>query len=114
MPTISTHVLDTARGVPATGIDVILECMTAGDSWHEVGRGTTNDDGRVADIAGPDRTIDPGTYRMSFATEPYLDRTAGGGFYPRVRIEFVIAAGEAHYHVPLLLSPWGYATYRGS
>lgn len=114
MPTISTHVLDTARGVPAAGIDVVLEHQVGDDSWHEIGRGTTNKDGRVTDIAGSSNAIAPGTYRICFATADYLAHTAGGGFYPRARIEFIIAADEAHYHVPLLLSPWGYSTYRGS
>jgi 5-hydroxyisourate hydrolase len=114
MPTISTHVLDTARGIPAAGIDVTLEREIGDDSWSVTGHGTTNDDGRVADIAGADGAVEPGTYRMCFATGPYLARTAGGGFYPRARIEFTVETDMEHYHVPLLLSPWGYSTYRGS
>jgi 5-hydroxyisourate hydrolase len=115
MSTISTHVLDTARGRPAEGIDVSLERIVETGSWHEVGRGTTNADGRVKDLV-PGGRIEPGRYRITFETAPYLARQGALGFYPFVQVVFEIgpaAAGE-HFHVPLLLSPWGFSTYRGS
>lgn len=103
MSTLSTHVLDTAAGRPAEGIDVTLETR-AGDP---LGAGVTNADGRVAAL-GPDR-LDAGDYVLRFDTAAYP-----GGFYPEVVIVFTVADAEQHYHVPLLLSPYGYTTYRGS
>jgi 5-hydroxyisourate hydrolase len=104
---ITTHILDTAAGRPAAGVPVTLE-RQAGDDWHQVARGTTNDDGRVRDWwAGP---LEPGTFRITFDTGAY----AANGFYPYVSIVFTVEAGAEHYHVPLLLSPYGYTTYRGS
>lgn len=114
MATISTHVLDTARGVPAAGIGVRFEQLSGDDSWLLLGTGVTDDDGRIGNLIPAGASLSDGTYRMSFATGPYLAKTAGGGFYPRARIEFTIDQSDSHYHVPLLLSPWGYSTYRGS
>ena len=110
MSTISTHVLDTARGCPAEGVPLRLERETA-SGWAELGRGVTNEDGRVAQLVD---TIEPGAYRMSFDTRTYFAGLAIEGFYPVVRVEFTIRAADEHYHVPLLLSPFGYSTYRGS
>jgi len=114
MSTISTHVLDTARGVPAEGLPIVLEERT--DSvWTRIGGGLTNDDGRVRDLLDPDRDgLAEGVYRMTFETGAYFERHAITGFYPVVRIVFEVAAPDEHYHVPLLLSPYGYSTYRGS
>lgn len=100
MSTLSTHVLDTAAGRPAAGIRVTLETR-AGDPLDE---GVTNADGRVAGL-GPDR-LNAGDYLLRFDT--------AGAFYPEVVIVFTVADAEQHYHVPLLLSPYGYTTYRGS
>ncbi|SDU85451.1 hydroxyisourate hydrolase [Jiangella alkaliphila] len=100
MSTLSTHVLDTAAGRPASGIRVTLETR-AGDP---LGEGVTDADGRVAAL-GPDR-LDAGDYVLRFDT--------AGSFYPEVVIVFTVADAEQHYHVPLLLSPYGYTTYRGS
>ena len=100
MSQLSTHVLDTALGSPAGGVTVSLE-----RDGSVVARGTTDTDGRVADL-GPER-LDPGTYRLRF------DTTARSPFFPEVVIAFVVA-DERHVHVPLLLSPHGYTTYRGS
>jgi 5-hydroxyisourate hydrolase len=100
MSQVSTHVLDTARGVPAAGIGVRLE---HGDRL--VAHGTTDADGRVTDL-GPDR-LDLGLHRLRFDTAEH------SGFFPEVVISFVVA-DESHLHVPLLLSPHGYTTYRGS
>lgn len=110
MSTISTHVLDTARGRPAAGITIVLE-RAEGDGYSELGRGVTNDDGRVKQLVDG---LSPGTYRLTFETGPYLEQGGGPAFYPRARIEFHVAAESEHYHIPLLLSPYGYSTYRGS
>jgi 5-hydroxyisourate hydrolase len=101
--TLSTHVLDTAAGRPAAGIRVTLETR-AGDP---LGEGVTNPDGRVAAL-GPDR-LDAGDYVLRFDTAAHA-----GGFYPEVVVVFTVADADEHYHVPLLLSPYGYTTYRGS
>lgn len=112
MSAITTHVLDTARGRPAAGIAVRLE-IAEGDGWRRLAAGTTDDDGRIADLLPGDHPLAAGTYRLRFAVAEYL-AAGGGGFYPRVTVEFEIADPGQHYHVPLLLSPYGYSTYRGS
>ena len=99
---ISTHVLDTAKGHPAAGIGITLE-----NELGVIARGVTNADGRLKLINDPPAA---GTYRITFETGAYDPN----GFFPRVVIEFVVGAGVQHYHVPLLLSPFGYSTYRGS
>ena len=112
MSAITTHVLDTARGCPAEGIDLRLERQEAA-GWTSLASGTTNADGRVADLLG-ERPLTAGTYRMTFETASYFQATGTGGFYPYVAIVFHIVDPGQHYHVPLLLSPYGYSTYRGS
>jgi 5-hydroxyisourate hydrolase len=102
---ITTHVLDTSRGRPAAGIPVVLE-RALDSGWREVGRGTTDADGRVSDLLAA--RPDDGRYRLTFDTGAY------SRFYPEVTVTFVVGGGEEHYHVPLLLSPFGYSTYRGS
>jgi 5-hydroxyisourate hydrolase len=104
--TVTTHVLDTARGRPAAGVAVLLE-RVAGDGWEHVGRGQTDDDGRVRDLP----PTGAGRHRLIFDTGAYFGDDA---FYPQVTVEFRLDEGEDHYHVPLLLSPFGYSTYRGS
>ena len=112
MSTISTHVLDTARGCPAGGMEITLERMQAG-AWTRQGGGTTNDDGRVGALL-LDGRIAPGVYRMTFDTGGYHRSLDIDGFYPEVQVCFEIAASDEHYHVPLLISPFGFSTYRGS
>ncbi len=106
MSAITTHVLDTARGCPAAGIPVTLERQD-GD-WQAAGQGTTDADGRITDLLAPG-TIPAGVWRITFELADYQE-----GFYPYASIVFSVEDGEAHYHVPLLLSPYGYSTYRGS
>jgi len=110
---ITTHVLDTAAGRPARGVPVELERRDPVGAWQPVGRGATDDDGRNRQLtpAGP---VEPGTYRIRFDTAAYFTQTKISGFFPVVEIQFVIDDGAQHYHVPLLLSPYGYSTYRGS
>lgn len=108
--TISTHVLDTALGAPAAGIAVTL-CRVSGGSVTELGRGTTNADGRVASFVA---VLEEGTHRLCFEVAPYFAATQRASFYSEICIAFEVAAVPQHYHVPLLLSPFGYSTYRGS
>jgi len=112
MSSITTHVLDTAQGKPAFGIPVSLELEVA-EGWQQVGRSVTNGDGRAADLL-PSGELKPGRYRLSFDTSAYLKRSASHAFFPEISIVFEIHDANQHYHVPLLLSPYGYSTYRGS
>ena len=109
---ITTHVLDTARGRPGQGIAIELE-RADGAIWHLVGGGVTDDDGRLRTLTPPG-PVTPATYRIRFQTGAYFAAHGQGGFFPIVEIQFTVVDGEAHYHVPLLLSPYGYSTYRGS
>jgi 5-hydroxyisourate hydrolase len=103
---ITTHVLDTALGRPAAGVPVTLE-LAADEGWRTIGAGATDADGRLRTLT-PSGAVTPGRYRIRF------DTSACSVFFPIVEIQFVVADGNAHYHVPLLLSPYGYSTYRGS
>ncbi len=109
---ISTHVLDTARGRPAAGLDVTLSRRDNNDPWTVVGNGVTDAEGRVRDLsAGP---IQAGDYRLEFATAAYFKSAGIAGFYPEVSVDFSVIEPAANHHVPLLLSPFGYSTYRGT
>ena len=112
MSAITTHVLDTARGVPAAGIPVRLEHWQGG-AWTTVGQGTTDADGRCRTLLQPSAAPDLGRYRLTFETAPYFTARGLRAFFPEVVIAFDIAE-PTHHHVPLLLSPFGYSTYRGS
>jgi hydroxyisourate hydrolase len=107
---VTTHILDTVLGEPAAGVIVRLEQVGAA----EIGRGRTDADGRIGDL-GPAR-LPAGTYRLVFETGGYLSVTHVGGpaFFPEVVITFTADGARPHYHVPLLLSPFAYSTYRGS
>ena len=110
MSGITTHVLDTAKGRPAAGVPIVLERRSDdGKSWELVGRGTTDADGRLRDLT-KDRAIAAGTWRITFDVAAY----DASGFYPEVSVSFFVKDASAHYHVPLLLSPFGFSTYRGS
>lgn len=109
---ITTHVLDTSVGRPAAGIPVRLEVMN-GDGWTEVGSGSTDADGRIADLLPAER-VEATTYRLEFDTAAYFASRGVDGFYPQIEIRFEVSDAGAHHHVPLLLSPFGYSTYRGS
>lgn len=109
---ITTHVLDTAAGRPGKGIAITLE-RAAGASWQPIGAGATDDDGRLRTLTPPG-PVEPGTYRIRFETGAYLAAQGQAGFFPVVEIQFTVVDGAQHYHVPLLLSPYGYSTYRGS
>ena len=114
MSTLSTHVLDTQWGRPAAGVPITLEVQEGAERWRELARGTTNSDGRVRDFLPAGQNLQPGTYRMTFQTGEYFRAHATRGFYPYVSVVFEIHTAGEHYHVPLLLSPFGFSTYRGS
>ena len=113
MSAITTHILDLANGRPAASVAVELEAETDG-AWKRVGKSATDSDGRVKDLMAADAPIRPGTYRLTFETGEYWRSQGIETFYPNVTVTFVVREGRAHYHVPLLVSPWGYSTYRGS
>lgn len=107
---ISTHVLDTMRGTPAAGLDVTLSRREPDGDWKEMGGGSTDSDGRLASLT--DEMLDAGEYRLRFDTRPYFERSGLGAFYPEVSVVFTFESG--HLHVPLLLSAFGYTTYKGT
>ena len=112
--TLSTHVLDATTGRPAAGVLVRLE-RGADARWVPAGGGQTNADGRLR-LAGQagDADFEPGVYRITFGTGAYFTALSSASFYPEVTITFEMTARDEHYHVPLLLSPFAYSTYRGS
>lgn len=112
MKSISTHVLDVARGRPAAGVPVVLE-KRHGEAFVGVRSGTTDADGRIEELV-PDGELTAGTFRVTFDTAAYFASQGVEGFYPEVAVVFDVRDADAHYHVPLLLSPYGYSTYRGS
>ena len=112
MSQITTHVLDTSQGCPGQGISIRLQRME-GQGAILLGEGITNEDGRISDLLPEDELLEPGNYQMIFDTGAYFDAQGVTAFYPDVTIHFVIA-DASHYHVPLLLNPFGYSTYRGS
>ena len=113
MSGLSTHVLDTAIGRPAAGIAVRLE-VEEGTGWRELAQAATNADGRVGHLLPPGTALAAATYRLTFDVAAYHVARGGAGFYPYVTIVFAVRDAAQHHHVPLLLSPFGYSTYRGS
>ena len=121
MSSVSTHVLDMALGVPAAGVGVVLQQADA-DGYRDIGQAVTDDDGRAADL-GPG-WIERGTYRLVFDTGAYFAEQTSAGmgvgqlggpcYFPEVVVTFRVDDSSSHYHTPLLLSPFGYTTYRGS
>ena len=109
---ITTHILDTAHGHPAGGVAVVLEHQGQ-EGWIVVGGGTTDSDGRLRTLLEPGK-LSPGTYRLIFETGAYFATKNIAGFYPQAVVVFSVRDATQHYHVPLLLSPFGYSTYRGS
>lgn len=114
MAQLSTHVLDTTRGRPAAGVAVRLEKVGADGSARAVASGTTNDDGRIPKLAPEPGGLEKGVYRIHFETGAYFTALGVQGFYPSVAITFEVREPSQHHHVPLLLNPFGFSTYRGS
>ena len=112
MSQVTTHILDTTRGLPAAGVERRMYEKT-GVEWIEIASGMTDHDGRVRDLLKHGVLLPLGTYKMKFATKEYFKIHGMDVFYPCVEIIFDIRS-EEHYHIPLLLNPFGYSTYRGS
>jgi 5-hydroxyisourate hydrolase/2-oxo-4-hydroxy-4-carboxy-5-ureidoimidazoline decarboxylase len=109
---LTTHVLDTSIGKPGKDITIRLQ-QTVDNSWQTIAQGVTNTDGRIPDLLPPNRNLEPRSYRIVFETARYFDNMQVQGFYPMVEIQFTVF-DDQHYHVPLLVNPFGYSTYRGS
>lgn len=109
---ITTHVIDIARGGAAVGVTVILEIRQASE-WSPVGRGETDENGRLVNLT-EGMPLAPGTYRLTFDIGAYQrDLGITVPFFPEAKITFNVRDTEAHYHLPLMISPFGYSTYRG-
>lgn len=108
---ITTHVLDVSIGKPAVDMQYKLELLL-GNTWNEIGTGKTDKDGRASYLSNV--PIEKGTYRLTFETAAYFKAKTLESFYPSVSISFEVKQKDEHYHVPLLLSPFGFSTYRGS
>jgi len=113
MSAITTHILDVSKGCPARGVPVALERQTT-TGWEIIGKGATDEDGRLRDLLDESESLQAGNYRLTFDTENYFAEQQIEGFYPQVVVAFTVRDAAQHYHVPLLLSPFGYSTYRGS
>jgi 5-hydroxyisourate hydrolase len=112
MSQITSHILDTSKGKPVPGVVTIL-LGEENEQWTEIVRGITDGDGRVSDFLNKDHVLPFGNYKMRFETRPYFDKHRSTSFFPYVEIVFSVMSDE-HFHIPLLLSPFGYTTYRGS
>lgn len=114
MTSISTHVLDIAQGEPARNVPVRLERQESIGSWRLLTTSCTDPDGRCAQLLSENETLTPGVYRLGFDTASYFAARQLPSLYPLIEITFQVRAGEQHFHIPLLLSSYGYTTYRGS
>ena len=114
MSTISTHILDTARGKPANGVAVYLESQKIDETWEQLTHAWTDEEGRVKPFFLLEAPLKGGTYRLVFDTESYFSALDSNCFYPQVCVVFNIGDDPQHYHIPLLISPYGYSTYRGT
>ena len=109
---ITTHALDTSVGSPANNMVITLKGI-ANDEWKPLSTGITNLDGRISDVLPPGKVLEKGIYVMQFNTKNYYEEKGQKGFYPEVSIQFEVK-DDSHYHIPLLINPYGYSTYRGS
>jgi 5-hydroxyisourate hydrolase len=114
MKRISTHVLDTAQGAPARNVPVRLERQEATGDWRLLGSARTDADGRCSQLLPEGDALPPGIYRLAFDTASYFAAQKIGSLYPLVQITFTVKQDDESFHIPLLLSPHGYTTYRGS
>lgn len=114
MSAITTHVLDTSKGRPAGGVAVTLEIWTPVEGWRLLATGVTDADGRLRNLLPEGDSPAGGVYRLVFDTGAYFGAQTVESFYPSVAVVFQVRGAGEHYHVPLLLSPFGYSTYRGS
>ncbi|CAN5405942.1 hydroxyisourate hydrolase [soil metagenome] len=114
MSAITTYILDTSTGKPGAGIPVTLERKTHSAGWQAIAEGITDIDGRLNDLIAPTEAFLPGHYRLIIETGPYYLMRDIACFFPHITLNFVVKDAMQHYHVPLLLSPYGYTTYRGA
>ena len=114
MSAITTHVLDVSVGRPVAGISVVLEHRTHSAGWEREAEGLTGTDGRIMSLLPAEHPFNPGHYRLVFDVGPYFLMQNIESFFPQITVTFVVKDARQHYHVPLLLSPFGYTTYRGS
>ena len=114
MKGVSTHVLDTARGMPAGNLRVLLERSESSGQWRTLASARTGNDGRCYQLLPEGEAFSPGIYRLAFDTETYYSTQGVKSLYPIVQVIFSVGEGESHFHIPLLLSPYSYTTYRGS
>ncbi len=114
MSKITTHVLDVSIGKPAAGVQVTLDRQTKDGDWEALGSQKTDSDGRARDLLPESELLRAGVYRLTFDVGPYFGDRQIDAFYQEVTIAFIVKDASQHYHVPLLLSPFGYSTYRGS
>jgi len=112
MSQLTTHVLDTSVGRPGKNMAVKL-LQRSGEGWHTITQGITDDEGRITDLLPAGKLMTPGNYKLVFQTGDYFAANNIKGFYPAVEIQFTVF-DDTHYHVPLLINPFGYSTYRGS
>ena len=112
MNQITTHILDTTIGKPAQGVTIVL-FQGANDEWVEISSGVTNTDGRLQLLSNSEQKFAPGIYKIRFETKNHFNKSVISTFYPYIEIIFEMNLND-HYHIPLLLSPYGYSTYRGS
>lgn len=113
MSGITTHVLDTSIGRPAAGVRIRLQTREGSDHFKTIGEGSTDADGRLRTLLG-EQPLRNGSYRLIFDIKAYFAQTDRETFFPEATITFEITDASQHYHVPLLVSPYGYSTYRGS
>ncbi|WP_231422653.1 hydroxyisourate hydrolase [Pseudomonas sp. Leaf59] len=110
---LSVHVLNLENGLPSAGVNVTLE-QHVGDQWQSLSAGVTNPQGRIAELFPANRSMTPGEYRVVFKTGDYYKKASRETFFPEVPVIFQVKQADQHYHIPLLLSPYGFSTYRGS
>ena len=110
---LSVHVLNLETGVPSAGLQVTLE-QHSGNQWQALGQGVTNEQGRIAALFPEQRSFAPGEYRVVFKTGDYYRKVGHDTFFPEIPVIFEVKDTGQHYHIPLLLSPYGFSTYRGS
>lgn len=110
---LSVHILDLQTGTPTAGVTVTLEKKT-GNDWRQLASGVTNAQGRIADMYPADKAMVQGDYRIVFKTGEYYARLKQETFFPEIPVQFHVEKTDQHYHIPLLLSPFGFSTYRGN